>query len=228
MEITPRLLNHEAASVTERNTKEHWEKIYRAKQPNELSWWQDNPKTSLDLIHSLSLPPSAHIIDIGGGDSTLVDFLLADGFENITVLDISERALERAKTRLGKRAGKVQWIAGDINEFKPPQTYDLWHDRATFHFLTTEQQITHYVDTAREALKSTGSLLVGTFSTEGPRTCSGLPVTQYDEETLTSALRNGFEKIRCIREDHVTPFNTRQNFLFCSYQSTKTYSQGGT
>jgi len=124
--------------------KNHWETVYKNKQPNEVSWTQENPKTSLDFIRETNLGKSARIIDIGGGDSKLVDFLLEEGYENISVLDISANALERAKKRLGKNAEKVNWIVSDITEFKPETTYDIWHDRATFHFLTTQEQIKKY------------------------------------------------------------------------------------
>jgi SAM-dependent methyltransferase len=198
------------------NKKEHWETVYRTKQPNEVSWTQDIPKTSLEFIRSFDLPKSAGIIDIGGGDSKLVDFLLDEGFTNLTVLDISGSALEKAKARLGQRAGKVKWVVSDITEFKPSEHYNLWHDRATFHFLITEEQISRYLETARQAID--GYLTIGTFSQDGPKKCSGLEIKQYSEEQLQAQLDNGFKKIRCITEDHITPFNTRQNFLFCSFK----------
>ena len=156
------------------------------------------------------------MIDIGGGDSKLVDFLLDEGFEDITVLDISAKALEKAKQRLGDLADKVKWIVSDITEFEPTTTFDLWHDRATFHFLTNKEQITRYMNTARKAVK--GYLTIGTFSDNGPKKCSGLDIKQYNEQTLTAELQNGFDKIRCITEDHITPFNKTQNFLFCSFK----------
>lgn len=199
-------------------TKDHWQNIYHTKQPEEVSWWQENPKTSLEFIHSFNLPTTANIIDIGGGDSRLVDCLLDEGFKNVTVLDISERALERAQQRLGNKAPRVSWIACDILEFQPSTRYDLWHDRAMFHFLSTEPHVCRYLSTAREAVKENGFVTLGTFSTMGPKSCSGLNITQYDEATLTEQLKNGFEKIRCIAEDHATPFNTKQNFLFCSFK----------
>ena len=200
--------------------KDHWEKIYETKQPNEVSWTQEVPKTSLDFIHSFNLPKSARIIDIGGGDSKLVDFLLDEGFENITVLDISSKALERAKKRLEDRVNRVTWIIGDITEFSPETTYDLWHDRATFHFLTADAQIIRYLSIARKAVKPGGYVIIGTFSTNGPKRCSGLDIKRYSEETLTEQLNRGFEKVRCITEDHTTPFNTTQNFLFCGFRRT--------
>lgn len=204
--------------------KDHWEKIYETKQPNEVSWTEEVPKTSLDFIHSFNLPKSARIIDIGGGDNRLAEFLLVEGFEHITILDISSKALERAKKRLGDRANKVIWILSDITEFSPDTTYDLWHDRATFHFLTTDGQIMRYLATARKAVKPGGYVIISTFSTDAPKRCSGLDVKRYCEETLAEQLNGGFEKIRCITEDHITPFNTTQNFLFCSFKRTTSFS----
>jgi purine-nucleoside phosphorylase len=212
---TLELIHHTIHAIIRSNSY-YWDKIYSLKQPNELSWTQEIPKTSLDFIHSFGLTRSAKIIDIGGGDSRLADYLLDEGFENITVLDISDKALGKAKQRLGDRAGKINWIVSDITEFKPDNTFDVWHDRATFHFLTTSEQVAKYMDTARSSVS--GFMTIGTFSDSGPERCSGLPVKQYSEEKLTTELQNGFDKIRCITEDHITPFNTAQNFLFCSFK----------
>jgi 16S rRNA A1518/A1519 N6-dimethyltransferase RsmA/KsgA/DIM1 with predicted DNA glycosylase/AP lyase activity len=196
--------------------KSHWETVYATKKPYEVSWTQQVPQTSLDFIHGFNLPKTAKIIDIGGGDSNLVDFLLSEGFENITVLDISENALERAKKRLGERADKVKWVVSDIIEFKPEEFYDVWHDRATFHFLTTPEQIAGYISIANNAV--TGYMTIGTFSEEGPKKCSGLEIKQYSEAALQAQLSQRFSKIRCVTENHKTPFNTTQNFLFCSFR----------
>ena len=198
--------------------KEHWEKIYRDKLPHEVSWWQDTPKTSLHFIHSFNIPKKAEIIDIGGGDSTLVDCLLDEGFENVTVLDISERAIERAKLRLGNKAQRVHWVVSDVTDFQTGNTFDVWHDRATFHFLTDQTLIEQYTSIARRSVRQGGYLILGTFSTNGPTRCSGLPVHQYDERSLLSELQKGFDKVTCLTEDHVTPSNTKQNFLFCSFR----------
>jgi 2-polyprenyl-3-methyl-5-hydroxy-6-metoxy-1,4-benzoquinol methylase len=200
----------------DKEKQKHWDTVYETKQPNEVSWTQDNPQPSLDFIHSLHLPKTARIIDVGGGDSKLVDHLLAEGFEDITVLDISAKALDKAKKRLGSSAGLVKWVVGDITDFEPDTTFDVWHDRATFHFLTTPDQIEKYIDTATKAV--TGYLVIGTFSDKGPKKCSGLDVTQYSEEKIMQAFEKGFDKIRCITEDHTTPFSTKQNFLFCSFK----------
>ncbi|MBK5214206.1 MAG: methyltransferase domain-containing protein [Flavobacteriaceae bacterium] len=196
--------------------KSHWETVYNTKTPDQVSWTQEVPKTSLDFINSFKLKKTAKIIDIGGGDSKLVDCLLDEGFENITVLDISAKALEKAQTRLGDRAKKVTWIVSDITESKPKTTFDVWHDRAAFHFLTTPEHIEKYIETATNAV--TGYLIIGTFSENGPTKCSGLEIKQYTEERLTASLKQGFEKISCKTEDHKTPFGTIQNFLFCSFK----------
>jgi SAM-dependent methyltransferase len=196
--------------------KNHWEAIYETKNQDQVSWTQEIPKISLGFIHSFGLTKSSRIIDIGGGDSKLVDYLLEEGFENLTVLDISAKALEKARQRLGGKAEKVNWIVSDITDFIPNEKYDLWHDRATFHFLTTAEQIAKYLDTARNAVR--GYLIMGTFSDKGPSKCSGLDIRQYNEEALTTAFQNGFEKLRCETEDHTTPDNIKQNFLFCSFR----------
>lgn len=199
-----------------KSNSRYWDKIYVNKQPNEVSWTQEVPKTSLDLIHSFDLAKTAKIIDVGGGDSKLVDYLLEEGFVNITILDISAKALEKAKKRLGDKGQKVDWVVSDITEFNPETTFDVWHDRATFHFLTTNDQIAKYMATARKSVN--GYLTIGTFSEKGPEKCSGLDIKQYSEESLTAEFANGFDKLRCITEDHLTPFNTTQNFLFCSFK----------
>lgn len=201
------------------NRKNHWETVYETKQPNEVSWTQENPKTSLDFIHQTHLDKSAKIIDIGGGDSKLVDFLLDEGYENITVLDISEKALERAKKRLGKKAEKVNWIVSDITEFKPEIPYDIWHDRATFHFLTTPVQTEIYRKTVEKWVSS--FLIIGTFSENGPTKCSGLEIKQYSETAIENQFSDSFKKIKCITEDHLTPFETKQNFTFCIFEKMK-------
>lgn len=196
--------------------KEHWETIYQNKQPNEVSWTQEVPKMSLQFIHELNLPKSSSIIDIGGGESKLVDFLLDDGYTNITVLDISANAIERAKKRLGEKADRVKWIVSDILEFTPSENYDIWHDRATFHFLTNEKDIQKYVSLVSKYVNK--HLVIGTFSTEGPLKCSGLEITQYDEGSMEEKFSSHFKRLPCIKEEHITPFNTMQNFIFCSFQ----------
>lgn len=197
--------------------KAHWETVYTTKTAQEVSWTQEIPKTSLQFIDSFHLPKTAKIIDIGGGDSKFVDYLLDNGFKNITVLDISEKALEKAKCRLGEKATNVQWVVSDITDFEPNTKFDVWHDRATFHFLTQPNQIKKYLNIARKAVN--GYVTIGTFSETGPDKCSGLEIRKYSESTLTNELEKGFEKIKCITENHITPFNTVQNFLFCSFKT---------
>jgi SAM-dependent methyltransferase len=205
--------------MMEVKNKNHWETVYETKQPDEVSWTQENPKTSLDFIRETHLGKTAKIIDIGGGDSKLVDFLLEEGYENITVLDISAKALERAKKRLGKNAQKVTWIVSDITEFKPEVSYDIWHDRATFHFLTTAEQILKYVDLTEKWVSN--FLILGTFSENGPKKCSGLDIKQYSGLELENQFKNRFKKLKCINEDHLTPFETKQNFTFCAFEKSK-------
>ncbi|MDB4918493.1 trans-aconitate 2-methyltransferase [Mucilaginibacter sp.] len=199
-----------------KNKKAHWEKVYKTKKSEQVSWTQSIPQTSLDFIHGFNLSKTDKIIDIGGGDSKLVDYLLQEGFTNISVLDISEAALLKVKDRLGEKSKTVTWIVSDIADFQPEEHYDLWHDRATFHFLTEGEQIEKYLATAGRVINN--YLVIGTFSENGPQKCSGLPVKQYSEIQLQKQLKKHFSKIRCINEDHLTPFQTTQNFLFCSFK----------
>jgi SAM-dependent methyltransferase len=202
--------------------KQHWENVYENKQPHEVSWTQEVPQTSLDFIVSLNLAKDAKLIDIGGGDSKLPDFLLESGYTDITVLDISAKALERAKARLGSNASKIKWVISDVTEFEPAGQYDVWHDRAAFHFLTTPEQISKYKAIIGSAVK--GYLVMGTFSTNGPLKCSGLEIKQYSEQSLEEQLSPVFKKVKCLTEDHQTPFGTSQNFLFCSFKRSSAKS----
>ncbi len=199
--------------------QDHWQTIYETKTPQEVSWTQAKPQTSLDFIASFNLEKTAKIIDIGAGESLLVDFLLEDGFMDITVLDISSKALEKAKKRVEEKfrqkADYVTWIVSDITEFEPKTTFDLWHDRATFHFLTKESDISKYIKTAEKYVSK--NLIMATFSKEGAKKCSGLQICQYNEESLVNQFPT-FKKITCLQEDHTTPFDTQQNFLFCSFE----------
>jgi hypothetical protein len=194
--------------------KEHWETVFSTKQPHEVSWTQAIPTTSLDLIASCELTKDAEIIDIGGGDSNLVDHLLALGYKNISVLDISSHAIDRAKKRLGEKAELVTWIVSDIVDFKPTKKYDLWHDRAAFHFLTEKSQIQAYQNLINEHVKE--NLIIGTFSENGPKKCSGLDIYQYNSTSLNELFQLNFTPIKTFTEDHKTPFETTQNFVFSS------------
>ena len=195
--------------------KAHWETVYETKSPEQVSWTQQIPQTSLDFIHSFGNDKSASIIDVGGGDSHLVDCLLDEGYTNISVLDISSKALERAKVRLGKRAEQVQWIVSDIVEFNPDQTYDIWHDRAVFHFLIEDADIQSYVDLVGRVVNQ--NMVIGTFSKSGPLKCSGLDISQYGDDDLVEGFAGKFEANSCLNVDHTTPFGTIQNFTFCSF-----------
>lgn len=196
----------------------HWENIYQTKQLTEVSWYQPTPETSLDMIQQTGILKDAKIIDIGGGDSFLADHLLDLGYEDISVLDISEAAIERAKKRLGERAKLVKWIVSDITRFNPSEKYDCWHDRAAFHFLTDENEIKQYVKTVSECISKGGDLIIGTFSDKGPEKCSGIPIKQYTENSLEKQFSGSFQKIDCNTIDHQTPFNTTQNFIFCRFK----------
>ena len=201
-----------------KSSKEHWNRVFDTKTENEFSWFQPYPKTSMEFVEMFDLPLDANIIDIGGGESHFVDALLDKGYTNIYVLDISDCAIEKSKQRLGKRSAKVNWIVSDITEFEPPVKFDFWHDRAAFHFLTTEDKIYKYVSIAEDAIRKGGYLILGTFSENGPKKCSGLEIKQYSETSMSARFEISFDRIKCIQEDHITPFKTRQEFLFCSFK----------
>jgi 2-polyprenyl-3-methyl-5-hydroxy-6-metoxy-1,4-benzoquinol methylase len=202
------------------DNKAHWETIYKTKDSTDVSWYQAKPETSLMFFEQYNVPLSAKIIDIGGGDSLLVDNLLSRGYKDISVLDISESAIQRAQERLGEQSKNVTWIVNDIRDFTPTIKYDFWHDRAAFHFLTNENDIEKYLQTAQQSLKPGGLMVVGTFSETGPTRCSGIDIKQYSETSMTDRLQRYFDKIKCIEEDHTTPFGTVQNFVFCSFRKS--------
>ena len=193
--------------------KKHWENIYQTKEPNEVSWHQEKPTTSLRLITETNLDKNARIIDVGAGDSMLVDNLLALGFRNITVLDVSSMALNRAKKRLRDKANSVKWIESDLRKFETNDRYDIWHDRAVLHFLTKEEDISRYVERVGRLLKPSGYLIVSTFSENGPKRCSGLEVKQYSIGSMKKLFCD-FEHIRSIEEEHTTPAGALQQFLY--------------
>ena len=195
--------------------KKHWENVYQNKTPEQVSWTQKFPKTSLDLIAQFDIDLSSKIIDVGGGDSHLVDFLIDEGYENISVLDISSKAIERAKDRLGDKGQNIHWITSNILDFMPETKYDVWHDRAAFHFLTSKKDIESYVKIVSQFANH---IVLGTFSKNGPLKCSGLPISQYNAEDLQALLKSDFELVSSHYEDHTTPFDTQQNFLFCSFR----------
>lgn len=198
--------------------KKHWENIYQSKEQKDFSWYQSVPITSIDFLKKSDIAKTASIIDIGGGDSLFVDYLLDSGYQDITVLDISKIAIDKAKHRLKDKSSKVKWILADVVKLKPTKKYDFRHDRATFHFLTQEEEIESYIEIAGQSLKPSGILVIGTFSEQGPKKCSGIEIKQYSETTITDRFKEYFEKIKCITVDHTTPFNTIQNFIFCCFR----------
>ncbi len=199
--------------------KSHWNNLYGSKSEQEYSWFQAFPHTSIEFIESFRLPKEARIIDIGGGDSRLVDALLERGYTNITVLDISATAIEKAKNRLGRQAENVRWIECDISEFEPESgRYDFWHDRAVFHFLTTEPLVRRYAEAAQRAIRPGGYFVLGTFSPDGPKKCSGLDIRQYSRAAMQAVFAPWFRRIKCREVAHITPFQTTQHFLFCSFR----------
>ncbi len=198
------------------NRKVHWENIYSTKKINEVSWYQIEPKTSISFINLAGLEKDAAIIDIGGGDSFFVDYLVKEGYTNITILDISEMAIKRAKLRLGDSASKVSWIVSDVNNFSPKHKYDFWHDRATFHFLTDSLEVNQYKETVENAMNKNGHFVIGTFSKTGPLKCSGIDITQYSKQEIIE-LFHTFKIISDLNVKHLTPFETTQDFVFCYF-----------
>lgn len=192
--------------------KQYWEGIYSSKNYEETSWYQSKPEFSLNIIESLGLSHDEAIIDIGGGDSILAEALLQQGYSNISVLDIAENVIDRAKERLGKEAKKIDWIVSNVTEFDPKQKYGFWHDRVTFHFLTEEEQIQQYLDILNKSIKENGYLMLATFSENGPEKCSGLPIKQYSAEEMEKLLEGQFETVRIQNIDHTTPWDAKQNF----------------
>ena len=199
------------------NRKNHWENIYHAKSIAEVSWFEIAPLTSLNLIHQNNSAYTVKIIDIGGGDSFLVDHLLELGYRDITILDISEKALNRAKKRLGKKSEQVKWIVADITNFTPTEKYDIWHDRAAFHFLTQPNEISDYVKISKNSIVQNGVLIIGTFAEDGPLKCSGIEIKRYSEKTLKNCFIKDFNLDYYTQYNHPTPFNTFQNFTFCRF-----------
>lgn len=194
--------------------KAHWQAVYTTKPETGVSWYQEEPVPSLDLLQVIGAKPESALIDIGGGASILADRLLSLGYRDLSVLDISQAALEAAKTRIGVRADQVEWIAADITRWRPARTYDIWHDRAAFHFLVDAQDQTAYVECLRTALRKGGHAIIGTFAPDGPERCSGLPVRRHDAESLGAALGTGFRLIDSRYHEHSTPWGATQRFHF--------------
>lgn len=200
--------------------KNHWENVFQTKDTTQVSWYQPKPETSLKLIEELKVEKNAPIIEIGSGDSFLADYLLLEGYENITLLDISETALEKIRKRLGNNDSGITFIADDVTNFKQKGVYHLWHDRAVFHFLSDKNDIRKYVSVASEKIVAGGYLIIGTFSISGPGMCSGLNVQRYGKESLTEIFSSAFKRVKCFDENHITPSGSVQNFIFCIFQKT--------
>jgi len=200
------------------SSKAHWENVYTTKAESEVSWFQDNPAPSLELIAMTGISADAAIIDIGGGASRLVDALVERKLGRITVLDISAAALDLTKRRLGERAASVTWEIADVTKWEPSRRYDLWHDRAAFHFLTGEADQTAYVARLKKAVKLGGYVIIATFALDGPQRCSGLPIVRYDAASLSAILGNEFHVIDVRRHDHTTPSGAVQRFQFSTFR----------
>lgn len=197
-------------------SKDHWEKVYSTKPTDAVSWFQAHADQSLRLIRETGVPLSASIIDVGGGASTLVDDLLNAGYSDVTVLDLSRAALDAAQKRLGSRAGAAHWLEANITEVELPHpAYDVWHDRAVFHFLTSIEERQAYVATVLRAVKRGGHVIVATFAEDGPTQCSGLPVMRYSADALHDEFGAPFKLMKHEKEEHHTPFGTVQKFVYC-------------
>ncbi len=196
----------------------HWEKVYTTKSESEVSWFQETPALSLELIELVGAMQNSAIIDIGGGASRLVDHLVSRGYQDLTVLDLSGSALGSARSRIGGKADRVTWITADVTLWQPSRSYDVWHDRAAFHFLTEPNDQAAYVVRLRRALRVGGHAIISTFAPDGPERCSGLMVSRYDANTLAATLGAGFELIDTRRHDHTTPWGAVQKFQFSTFR----------
>lgn len=196
----------------------HWDGVYGAKAETEVSWFQETPEPSLDLLRLVGARPNDSVIDIGGGASRLVDYLLDQGFANLSVLDLSEAALATARVRLGERGSKVRWIAADVTNWEPGEVYDFWHDRAALHFLTDPADQAAYAARLKKALRVGGHVIIGTFALDGPEKCSGLPVMRHEANSLSALLGSGFALIDTRRHEHNTPWASVQKFQFCTFR----------
>jgi len=200
--------------MTASDRKAHWQNVYLTRNEQQVSWTQQDPEPSLSLIERFAGSPRASIIDIGGGASRLVDALCQRGYEAITVLDLSQAALNAAKRRLGVNAENVQWIAADITQWQPPAAFDIWHDRAAFHFLVEADDREAYLKALCAGVRAGGHAIIATFALDGPEKCSGLPVQRYDPESLAKTVGPAFELIAQERHRHTTPWGAMQSFQF--------------
>lgn len=204
--------------MSEHNRQAHWQRVYKERGENQVSWFQERPTISLELIEAAGLDRSSAIIEIGGGASRLVDVLGETGYRDLTVLDVSESAVSIAKMRLGERAAMVKWIVADVTQWQPTRSYNLWHDRAAFHFLTDESDRSAYIDRLTKAVRPRGHAIIGTFALDGPERCSGLPVVRYDATQLSATLTTAFALVDMRRDDHKTPWGAIQHFQFSVFR----------
>jgi SAM-dependent methyltransferase len=203
--------------MTEEGRETHWNDVYRTKGDSDVSWFEEVPRLSLDLIREHAQPTSA-IIDIGGGASRLPDALLGAGYTDVTVLDISAEALAKARARVAAMGGEAQWIVSDVTKWHPVRAYDLWHDRAAFHFLTSAEDQAAYRHVLEQALRSGGTAIIATFAPDGPEKCSGLPVARHDGSSIAAVLGGGFSLERELRHEHRTPWGSVQKFQFSVFR----------
>jgi SAM-dependent methyltransferase len=196
----------------------HWQQVYETRASDAVSWYQPVPRPSADLLQRAGATPGSVVVDIGGGASTLVDWLIDNGFRDVTVLDLSDAALAAARKRLGAASSGVSWIAADVTKWRPARLYDIWHDRAAFHFLTDPGDRAAYLDRLRAGLRPGGHAIIGTFAPDGPEKCSGLPVERFDAEKLAATLGEGFRLVDSCRHEHVTPSGAVQRFHFGTFR----------
>lgn len=200
------------------NRKVHWENLYEKQSPAGLGWYQPYPEMSLKLINATGVGVDDNIIDVGGGTSKLTKLLLKEGYKKLTVLDISANSIEKAKIEFGKQYEKITWIEADVANFNSTEKYDIWHDRAVFHFLTDSHDRERYIDSLNKALKVNGYLIIATFGLKGPRKCNGLNVVRYSAQSLHKLFTNNFDIIETFDEVHITPSKIQQKFIYCSFK----------
>jgi len=204
-------------SIFKRSRKDHWELVYQKHSSNEFGWYQIYPESSLKLIKNTRVGYDCRIIDVGGGTSKLSRCLLDQGYQQLTVLDISGYSLEKAKSQLGVESNRISWIEADAARHSFNAQYDLWHDRAVFHFLTKSKERKAYLDSLNQTLRLNGHLIIATFSLDAPQKCSGLSVLRYSPETLQKELGDNFNLVESFLEEHVTPSGATQNFIYCRF-----------
>jgi len=217
LKVEPKRLSQTRKNMDKDNTKLHWENVYTEKQPQEVSWYQKEPTVSLEIIKHFS-DKNSRIIDIGGGTSMLIDYLLKIGYSNLALLDISSKAIEHVRNRIADGASNIEWFEKDITEFVPPHPYDIWHDRAVFHFLTDIESRQLYVKVLKNAVKLGAHIIIAAFAKGGPKKCSGLDIVQYDNPSIQLELGDNFILIDSKFETHITPSGNEQQFTYFVFQ----------